>query len=55
MWRLLTSPPFTLDNPASQGNRTRGLTVLLDWLADQPGDSWQQRWLASGADAADGR
>jgi hypothetical protein len=55
MWRLLTSPPFTLDNPASQGNRTRGLTVLLDWLQDQPGDSWQQRWLASGADAADGK
>jgi hypothetical protein len=54
VWRLLTSPPFTLDHPASQGNRTRGLTVLLDWLADQPGDSWQQRWLASGADAAGG-
>ena len=52
VWRLLTSPPFTLDNPASQGNRTRGLTVLLDWLQEQPGDSWQQRWLASGADAA---
>ncbi len=51
-WRLLTSPPFTLDNPASQGNRTRGLTMLLDWLQEQPGDSWQQRWLASGADAA---
>ena len=54
VWRLLTSPPFTLDNPASQGNRTRGLTVLLDWLQGQPGDSWQQRWLASGADAAGG-
>ena len=54
VWRLLTSPPFTLDNPASQGNRTRGLTVLLDWLQEQPGDSWQQRWLASGADAAGG-
>jgi integrase len=24
----------------------------LDWLADQPGGTWQQRWLASGADAA---
>ena len=27
-----------------------GLASLLDWLEDQPGDSWQDRWLASGAD-----
>ena len=54
VWRLLTTPLFTLDNPGSQGNRTRGLTALLDWLADQPGGSWQERWLASGADAAGG-
>ena len=26
--------------------------ALLDWLAAQDGSSWQQRWLASGADAA---
>ena len=26
--------------------------MLLDWLDDQPGETWQQRWLASGADAA---
>jgi len=24
----------------------------MDWLADQPGDTWQQRWVASGADTA---
>jgi hypothetical protein len=24
---------------------------VLDWLEQQPGDSWQDRWLASGADA----
>ena len=29
-----------------------GLEALLDWLAGQDGGSWQQRWLASGADAA---
>ena len=29
-----------------------GLKSLLDWLEDQPGDSWQDRWLASGADSA---
>jgi len=32
--------------------RRRGLTRLLDWLQRQPGDSWQEKWLASGADAA---
>ena len=32
--------------------RRRGLSLLLDWLEDQPGASWQQRWLASGAEAA---
>jgi integrase len=26
--------------------------VLLDWLEEQPGRTWQQRWLASGADPA---
>ena len=32
--------------------RRRGLIKLLDWLQRQPGDTWQERWLASGADAA---
>jgi len=32
--------------------RRRGLGLLLDWLGSQPGQYWQQRWLASGADAA---
>ncbi len=32
--------------------RLRGLCLLLDWLGDQPGQSWQERWLASGADDA---
>src|ERR1035437_9575366 len=26
-----------------------GLRLLLDWLADQPGRSWQERWQTSGA------
>jgi hypothetical protein len=29
-----------------------GLDALLDWLEGQDRGSWQQRWLASGADAA---
>ena len=33
----------------------RGLPVLLDWLEEPPGRTWQQRWLASGADAANER
>jgi hypothetical protein len=32
--------------------RRRGLTKLLEWLECQPGDTWQDRWLASGADTA---
>ena len=32
--------------------RCQGLPVLLDWLEEQPGRTWQERWLASGADAA---
>jgi hypothetical protein len=48
----LTAPPFLLDKADSQHKRRRGLQGLLDWLADQPGQSWQQRWAASGADAA---
>ncbi|HEY3037010.1 MAG TPA: hypothetical protein VGJ54_20415, partial [Streptosporangiaceae bacterium] len=32
--------------------RRRGLTKLLDWLQRQPGGTWQDWWLAAGADAA---
>ncbi len=32
--------------------RRRGLFKLLDWLQGQPGVTWQEKWLASGADAA---
>jgi integrase len=49
--RLLASPfPTEPDRPATL-RRRRGLTLLLDWLAEQPGHCWQQRWSASGADA----
>ena len=33
-------------------NHRRGLPLLLEWLEAQPGHSWQERWLTSGADAA---
>ena len=52
VWDRLTRAPFVLDNADAQKTRRRGLTLLLDWLDDQPGQTWQERWLASGADAA---
>jgi integrase-like protein len=42
--------PFTLDNPASQQTRRLGVLAVLSWLQTRPGDSWQQRWQASGAE-----
>jgi integrase len=49
----LLAPPFPAepDWPAML-RRRRGLTRVLGWLSAQPGESWQQRWLASGADGA---
>ena len=28
-----------------------GVAKMLDWLEDQPGNDWQARWMASGADS----
>ncbi len=50
----LTSGIFALATASSQDTRVRGLAWFLDWLADQPGETWQERWMASGADAAGG-
>jgi hypothetical protein len=49
--RLLTAPFTVEDGPAARARRRLGLARLLDWLAEHPGDTWQQRWLVSGADA----
>ena len=48
----LTCAPFVSDSAGAQKERVLGLKSLLGWLEDQPGDSWQDRWLASGADIA---
>ena len=37
---------------ADQGYARVGPGALLDWLQDQRGTTWQERWLASGADQA---
>ncbi len=47
--RVLAAP-FTLDNRLSQQTRRLGVLAVLSWLATHPGDSWQQRWQASGAE-----
>jgi integrase len=43
---------FTANSDANVRTRERGLIKLLDWLESQPGTTWQERWLASGAEAA---
>lgn len=52
MLERLTGGPFALDSVGGQKRRRHGVAALLDWLGAQPGESWQDRWLASGADAA---
>ena len=48
----LLAPPFPLDNPLGQQGRRLGLISVVGWLEGQPGGSWQDRWLASGAEDA---
>ena len=47
----LLAEPFTLDSGRRQRDRRRGLVRMLDWLEGQPGQTWQDRWAASAADA----
>ena len=56
VWARLSVAPRTPTGLAAITARTpaAGLELLLDWLEDQPGGSWQDRWLASGADAGNG-
>jgi hypothetical protein len=49
----LTLPPFVQATASSQKSRVLGMRLLLDWLGDQPGQNWQQRWQATGAEAAE--
>ncbi len=48
----LFAAPFTAGRDDLQSSRRTGLTKLVHWLEEQPGRTWQDRWLASGADAA---
>jgi len=50
---LLGRAPFAAGRGGRHaGAHLAGLGLLLDWLEDQPGQTWQDRWLASGADSA---
>jgi len=46
----LTSGPFVATADATRAGRRRGVAKLLDWLSTFPGDTWQARWLAGGAE-----
>jgi len=48
--RLLAAPFTVEEDRAARARRRLGLVRLLDWLTEQPGDTWQQRWLVSGSD-----
>ena len=48
----LLAPPFVLDAPGTQARRRAGIGKILRWLEQHPGQTWQDRWLVSGADAA---
>jgi len=48
----LSAAPFVLEKRDKQVRRAVGVRLLVDWLADQAGRTWQERWVASGADAA---
>ena len=48
----LVKPPFVAKSRDKQAERTYGLRLLVAWLGDQAGRTWQARWASSGADAA---
>lgn len=50
--RLVATASSALSSSRIGDNFRRGVPLLLDWLEEHPGQSWQERWLSSGADAA---
>jgi site-specific recombinase XerD len=49
--KRLTTVPFVSGGTdrAGRGRKT-GVVRILDWLSSLPGDTWQERWKASGAE-----
>ena len=48
--RVLAAP-FAMPHAGSQQHRRLGVLGVVNWLQAQPGGSWQERWLVSGAEA----
>ncbi|HUZ38560.1 MAG TPA: site-specific integrase [Streptosporangiaceae bacterium] len=46
--RLLAAWPAA---PGTRASNRPGPRLLLDWLEEQPGTTWQERWLATGSSA----
>jgi hypothetical protein len=49
----LSRAPFVRSNFSSQSQRVKGLAWLLNGLQEHDGETWQQQWLASGAETAE--
>ncbi|MFD5161792.1 hypothetical protein ACFWMJ_27550 [Streptomyces hawaiiensis] len=50
----LNRPPLRAASESTHFYRRRGATLILRWLLDQPGSTWQQQWNASPAANATG-
>src|SRR5258708_5680911 len=50
VWNHLVAAPFAKTGSAPERARRRGMAIVLGWLEDQPGGTWQDRWLAAGAE-----
>lgn len=46
----MTATPFAAAANGTQVGRRRGAAKLLRWLSTFPGGTWQDRWLAGGAE-----
>jgi len=44
----LAVPPLSVGTPSNQRRRSRAAVLFLDWLEQQPGQTWQERWESSG-------
>ena len=49
---LLLAAPFRVESRGAQRQRARCLGQVLDWLASQPGATWQERWATSGVESS---
>jgi integrase len=52
---LVRGLPVVAGVPPKEANRRLwGVTVILAWLEQHPGEGWQEQWLAAGADRGTG-